>query len=85
MDEIFELPVTYKGEDFSFPAKLLKAGYGHKFEVEIAGYPVIFELDEEECYRALIDPDLLKNSKEIEIGLLREVAEVIDYITGRKQ
>jgi hypothetical protein len=35
MDELFEIPVLYKGQELLFPARLLIVGYVHKFVVTI--------------------------------------------------
>ena len=52
MDEQFELPVEYKGEQLLFKASLIVTGYTHKFNVDVNGQMVIFEPDEERNYRA---------------------------------
>jgi hypothetical protein len=40
MDDSFQIPVTYKGEDLLFNASLKVYGYVHKIEVDVAGqYP----------------------------------------------
>jgi hypothetical protein len=35
MDEPFDLPVTYKGEELLFNARFLQFGYTHKFAVAV--------------------------------------------------
>ena len=78
MDEGFELPVTYKGEELQFPAQLLQTGYTHQFKVDVYGQEVLFEPDEERVYRAIIDPEKL--NKQISIELLRAITESIEFI-----
>ncbi|MBD0298586.1 MAG: hypothetical protein ICV84_25860, partial [Flavisolibacter sp.] len=63
MDEPFKLPVTYKGKELLFPAHLLQLGYTHKFQVQVNGYEVFFEPDEERNYRAVVSPEQVENSK----------------------
>ncbi|PSR56061.1 hypothetical protein AHMF7605_22445 [Adhaeribacter arboris] len=77
MDDYFELPVTYKGEEYLFPVRLVQTGYTHKLEVNVDGVHVFFEPDDEQNYRALVDEFQLKNFK-IEVGLLQAIAEVIE-------
>ncbi len=50
MEEIFDLPVLYKGEELLFPAKLLLMGYIYKFRVNVDWINVIFEQDDEENF-----------------------------------
>lgn len=73
MNDPFELPVTYKGTEMSFPAGLLQQGYLHCFQVNINGQIVVFEPDEERNYRALVDPALMDKMK-VDIDLLQEIA-----------
>ena len=46
MDELFEIPVLYKGQELLFPARLLIVGYVHKFLVTIDKQEFFFEQDE---------------------------------------
>jgi hypothetical protein len=55
MDDHFEIPLTYKGTEYSFPARLVKWGYIYRIEVDIDGEKVLLEPDEERHYRVLFD------------------------------
>ena len=79
MDESFELPVTYQGEELLLPAALLQFGYTHKFRVEVYGQQIVFEPDEERNYRAMLNPAQMESSK-IDVELLQAVAEAIEGI-----
>ena len=57
MDEPFDLPVTYKGEELLFPFELLMLGYTHKFQVEVNGQTILFEPDEERNDRAVVNAE----------------------------
>lgn len=46
MEDEFELPVEYKGEELLFNAKMIVIGYTHKFNVDVNGQKVVFEPDE---------------------------------------
>ena len=80
MDEPFEIPVTYKGKEISFPSKLLKLGYVYKIQVNVNGQEIIFEPDEEINYRAIIDPDNPLPGKKVDLELLKSIAEAIEAI-----
>ena len=80
MDEQFELPVDYKGQQLLLKASLLVTGYTHKFSVEVSGQEVIFEPDEERNYRAIIPRDDINNYISINEGLLKAIAGSIEEI-----
>ena len=46
MDDSFEIPVLYKGEELLFNARLLAVGYVHKFQVDVFGQELFFEQDD---------------------------------------
>ena len=79
MDDTFEIPITYKGEELLFTAKLIALGYVHKIQVDVYGVSVIFEADEEGLYRAIIDPDTVKG-QHIDVGLLEEITNTIQSV-----
>jgi len=55
MEEEFELPINYKGQQLMLKASLQITGYTHKFNVDINGQIIVFEPDEERNYRAVIN------------------------------
>jgi len=67
MNEPFNLPVTYKGEELELKARFERWGYTHRFVVLFGETTVTFEPDDEGNYRAL-------GEGQIEIGLLQMVA-----------
>jgi hypothetical protein len=78
MNDSFELPVIYRGEELLFPAQLQQTGYSHRFVVEANGMTVIFEPDEERNYRAIVDEDKL-NSK-VSVELIQAMAAAIESV-----
>ena len=80
MDEQFELPVNYKGEQLMLKALLFKTGYTHKFIIDINGQAVIFEPDEERNYRAVLSYDEIGNEKNIDIELLKSIASAFENL-----
>ncbi|QMU30153.1 hypothetical protein [Adhaeribacter radiodurans] len=79
MEDNLELPVTYKGEEYTFPVRIVQTGYTHKLEVNVNGQRILFEPDESQEYRALVDESELKNFN-VEVGLLQAIAQVIESI-----
>ena len=73
MDDIYEIPVHYKGEEMLVPAQLVVTGYTHKFRVDVAGQEVYFEPDEERNYRALLDTELCDSAK-LDTAFLQAIA-----------
>ena len=80
MDESFELPVTYGGKDLVLPARLTKRGYVYRIELELNGTPVYFERDEDQSWRALIDPDTA-GAQKVDANLVRAVMEVLQSVS----
>lgn len=79
-DNSLEIPVTYKGEELSFLAKLLLSGYTHKFQVEVEGQRIMFEPDEEQNYRAVLNAAQLEHSDRLDVVLLKAIAAVIESV-----
>jgi len=80
MEEQFELPLVYKGEQVLLKASLLVTRYTHKFNVDVNGQNIIFEPDEERNYRAIIPYDDINKNKPVDIQLLKEIAKAIGSI-----
>lgn len=80
MEEGFELPVVYKGEEISFPGRLLNYGYSYKIELEIFGAMLLFEPDEQRNFRALIAPEEMNKHKEITLDLLEAIVSSLDEL-----
>jgi hypothetical protein len=63
MNEPFNLPIIYQGEEQELKARFERWGYTHRIAVLIGETTVTFEPDEEGGYRALashpVDRDLL--------------------------
>jgi hypothetical protein len=80
MEEEFELPVKYKGEEQMLSAKLIVTGYTHKFSVDVNGQIIVFEPDEERNYRAVIPYDDINQNKDFDKDLLKAIAKSIQEI-----
>jgi len=82
MDESLEIPVTYRGEELSFPCRVVRTVHGYVFQVEVAGVPVAFEPDEEGSYRATAGAVAEREARRLDTGLLKAIAEVIESIVS---
>ena len=51
--------------------RLIMSGYTPKFEVEVDGTLVLFEPDEDQRYRTLIDEATLQRNPKLDVGLKR--------------
>lgn len=80
MEEQFELPVKYKGEQLMLNASLIITGYTYKFSVDVKGQIIVFELDEERNYRAIIPYEDVPNSKNVDVELIKSVASSIEQL-----
>ena len=78
MNEPFELPVIYNGNEALFPAELVQVGYTHRFVVDVYGQEVFFEPDEERNYRAVVQDSQL--SKRVTADLLKAIAATIEAL-----
>ena len=79
-DNTLEIQVTYKGEELSFPAKLLMTGYTHKIQVEVAEQLIMFEPDDEGNYRAILDQSQLEKGVKVDVPLLQAIAQVLESV-----
>ena len=77
MDNSFELPVHYNGQELSFSGSLITYGYSYKIAMDVFDTPINFEPDEEGSYRALIDPEQIKDHPAITKPLLQAIAETL--------
>jgi hypothetical protein len=80
MDEPFEIPVSYKGQELLFPARLSVVGFTHKFLVTIDGLELFFEQDNNGNYRAVANTSNQQEVKNFDTELLKAIAESIESI-----
>jgi hypothetical protein len=80
MDEGFDIPVTYKGKDLLFPARLVSFGYPHKIEVDVYGTLVHFERDEEREWRALMASEEKQGNQHQDAELLQQLILSLERI-----
>jgi hypothetical protein len=80
MQEPFELPVSFRGEELLLPARMIPTGYTHKFEVEVKDVMCYFEPDEEGSYRAIVEPADMQTINNADRELLQAVAASIEAV-----
>ena len=80
MNEPFELPVTYNDAELLLPARMRHLGYTHIFVVDVAGREIVFEPDEEQHYRAMIDPEKTEGSQHLDVDLLKTIAATLEEL-----
>jgi hypothetical protein len=78
MDDTIEIPVTYKGEEYSFQAKVTGFGYTYRLEVQVGDSVVLLEPDEERNYRAVMDPSKEHSLSSNEMELVKEIIAVLE-------
>lgn len=80
MEDGFDIPVTWKGKEYLFPAQLQSFGYTHRIVVDVNGVEVQLEPDEERNYRAIVaDPDQ-PGASGLDAGLIGAIVEVIESV-----
>ena len=80
MPDDFDIPVTYKGKEHSFPASLVSTGYSYKIQVDVFGKTISYEPDEERNFRALINNADLDQQDRIDKSLIKEIGETLEAI-----
>src|SRR3712207_6777600 len=63
MADVFQIPVTHENQELTFKAHSMRFGYVNHILVEVNGTTVTIERDEEGNFRALVDPEKVKDAK----------------------
>jgi hypothetical protein len=58
-----------------FSARLVKRGYSYKIQVEVEGQEIIFELDEERNFRAIMETS---NKRPIRVEIVKAIGEALE-------
>jgi len=77
MHDIFEIPIKFKGKEFTYTAEVFRYGYVHRIQVDVEGQIIFLENDEEGNYRAIIDG---VNNKAIDKELIQAIVTSIETI-----
>jgi hypothetical protein len=74
MDNTFDIPLTYKSKDISFPAEYVGTGSSYKINVDVFGQVISFEPDEERNFRALVSYEDLQATDSVDKILVEQIA-----------
>jgi hypothetical protein len=78
MEQNIELPVEYNGKEMIIDGRLVSFGYSYKLYMMINETEIIFEKDDSQQYRALIEKD--GSSKHVDSGLINAVIAVLNSL-----
>ena len=79
MDQEFELPVIFKGEQLVFKARLLKYVYTHKIQMYVFDQEILLEPDEERNYR-IVSSEPSESTKRIDTDILKAIITAIESL-----
>ncbi|MFY0252868.1 hypothetical protein ACDQ55_02825 [Chitinophaga sp. 30R24] len=83
MSDVFTLKFEYKGQPHILEVHIMNQQYKTVFKVMIEEHEIIFEPDEEGYVRAVSSQPMHDHLKQIDIGLLHHVAElIVHHIQG---
>ncbi len=77
--DTLEIPVTYKNEELSLKARVVRFGYVNHIIVDLGGTQITIERDEEGNYRALGDAEKLQSTK-VDTELIEAVVNVLQSL-----
>lgn len=80
MDELFDIPVVYKGKELLFRGGLLAYSYSYKIQVEVEGILFFFEPDDEKNLRATVEHEKINAAQKIDIELLKSIGASLQNI-----
>ena len=82
MDDIYTLPVSYRGEELEFPLRVVAGRYGLRYLVNLDGVELVFERDDAGELRGIIyNPDETPG-KLPEPALIEAVGAVIQQLVS---
>ena len=82
MNEPFDLPLIFLGEEMQVPAEFQPFGYTYRIKITIQGITLFFEPDEEKNYRAVLMPGEQENSKNLPKELLETISQKLQELFG---
>lgn len=79
MEQEFELPVEYRGQELNFAGRIVTVGYVYKLYIMIHDEEFVFERDDDGKYRVLTEG--VTYEKPVDRGLLEAVIAVLDGLS----
>lgn len=77
MDQEFEIPLTYRGQELLVPAQLRVQGYSYRIETLVQGTALYFERDDAGDFRAIVPPETPAETRLPDTALVQAVAEAL--------
>ena len=77
--DTLEIPLTFKNEELSLKAHVVRFGYVNHVIVDLGGTQITIERDEEGNYRALGNPEKMQASK-VDVDLIKAVVGVLQSL-----
>jgi len=77
--DTLEIPVTYKNEELSLKAHVVRFGYVNHVVVDLGGTQITIERDEEGNYRALGDAEKMEGAK-VDGDLIKAVVMMLQSL-----
>lgn len=77
--DTLEIPVTYKNEELSLKAHVVRFSYVNHVVVDLGGTQITIERDEEGNYRALGDTEKVEGSK-VDVDLIKAIITVLQSL-----
>lgn len=77
--DTLEIPVTYKNEELSLKAHVVRLGYVNHVVVDLGGTQITIERDEEGNYRALGDAEKMEGAK-VDVDLIKAVVMMLQSL-----
>ena len=77
--DTLEIPVSYKNQELSLKAHVVRFGYVNHIVVDLGGTQITIERDEEGNYRALGDAEKMQSTK-VDIELIEAVVHVLESL-----
>jgi hypothetical protein len=77
--DTLEIPVTYKNEELSLKAHVVRFGYVNHVVVDLEGTQITIERDEEGNYRAIGDTEKMQSTK-VDTELIEAIVNVLQSL-----
>lgn len=76
MEHFFNLPVTYKGKELTYQARLVTFGYSFKFFVMVDSVELVFEKDDAGEYRVVQENTVAQFDHELLQAIVNSLEQI---------
>lgn len=81
MEQFFELPVTYRGQELLLPGRLVSFAYSYKLYITVEGEEWVFERDDYGEFRVMTEHTSVPHKK-IDPELVSAIIEVLEKLSS---